>query len=129
MNHPAIGVPLFQESTILGIAIIQEVGIPINQLQDYMDISLCGVFQLVMGVPSIAGWFIVENTDLKWMMTGGTPIPGNLPLWIGITLIYMEILEQLYGNISYESIFVMIPNLQIDELRPEIPVVNGYKRL
>ena len=28
--------------------------------------------------PPTAGWFIVENANLKWMMTGGTPIiSGN----------------------------------------------------
>ena len=26
------------------------------------------------------GWFIRENPDLKWMMTGGTPISGNLQM-------------------------------------------------
>ena len=30
-----------------------------------------------MVVLPIAGWFIMENTILKWMMTGGTPISGN----------------------------------------------------
>ena len=24
--------------------------------------------------PAIAGWFMRENPNLKWMMTGGTPI-------------------------------------------------------
>ena len=28
---------------------------------------------IVMGVPK-DGWFIVENPNLKWMMTGGTPM-------------------------------------------------------
>ena len=27
-----------------------------------------------MGVPPIAGWFIVENPNLKWMMQRGTPM-------------------------------------------------------
>ena len=26
-----------------------------------------------MGVPPIAGWFLVENPDRKWMMTGDIP--------------------------------------------------------
>ena len=29
------------------------------------------------GIPPIAGWFIME-TPRKWMMTGGTPVLGNL---------------------------------------------------
>ena len=34
-----------------------------------------------MGVPPIAGWFISwKKNPLKWMMTGGTPILGNLHL-------------------------------------------------
>ena len=33
---------------------------------------------LAMRVPPIAGWFSRENPNLKWMMTGGTPISGNL---------------------------------------------------
>ena len=28
------------------------------------------------GTPN--GWFVVENPNLKWMGTGGTPISGNL---------------------------------------------------
>ena len=36
----------------------------------HMGMSLNG------GTP-IAGWFIVENANLKWMMTGGYPISGN----------------------------------------------------
>ena len=33
-----------------------------------------------MGNPQFAGWFIMENRTkfYKWMMTGGTPILGNL---------------------------------------------------
>ena len=30
-----------------------------------------------MGVPE-NGWFIRESPNLKWMMTGGTSISGNL---------------------------------------------------
>ena len=29
-----------------------------------------------MGVPPNGG-FVVKNPNLKWMMTGGTPISGN----------------------------------------------------
>ena len=36
-----------------------------------MGISING------GTP-IAGWFISWKIPLKWMMTGGTPISGNL---------------------------------------------------
>ena len=32
---------------------------------------------LKWGFPPIAGWFIREYSNLKWMMTGGTPISGN----------------------------------------------------
>ena len=37
------------------------------------------------GTP-IAGWFITENPTkiLKWMMTRGTPIWGNLHIWGGL---------------------------------------------
>ena len=38
-----------------------------------------------MGVPPIAGWFLVENPDLKWMMTGDIPYfrkpPYNMMIW------------------------------------------------
>ena len=32
------------------------------------------------GGTRIAGWFIVEHPNLKWIMTGGTPISGNAHL-------------------------------------------------
>ena len=42
-----------------------------------------------MGVPQ-NGWFIVENPNLKWMITRGTPISGNLHMksneYIGLSL-------------------------------------------
>ena len=31
--------------------------------------------------------FILKNPSYKWMMTGGTPIPGNLHLAMAITSI------------------------------------------
>ena len=40
----------------------------------------CGYYgevSIVMGV-SPNGWFRVENPNLTWMMTGGTPVLGNL---------------------------------------------------
>ena len=37
------------------------------------------------GTP-IAGWSIVENPNLKWLRTWGTPISGNL--YIGIIMGY-----------------------------------------
>ena len=36
---------------------------------------------IVMGVPPIAGWFIRENHNLKRMMTGGTPMAMETPIW------------------------------------------------
>ena len=32
------------------------------------------------GIPKMDqnGWFVMENPNLKWMMTGGSPISGNL---------------------------------------------------
>ena len=38
-----------------------------------------------MGAPIKNGWLLVENPIYKWMMTGGTPIYGNLHI---ITLLY-----------------------------------------
>ena len=38
----------------------------------YMGVSI------VMGNPQNA-WFMMENPNLKWMMTRGTPIYGNPP--------------------------------------------------
>ena len=37
---------------------------------------------IVMGVPKMAGLFHGKShsKDLKWMMTGGTPILGNLQI-------------------------------------------------
>ena len=35
-----------------------------------MEVSING------GIP-IAGWFTMENPNLKWMRTGGTPILGH----------------------------------------------------
>jgi hypothetical protein len=29
------------------------------------------------GYPKLAGWFTTKNPNLKWMMTGGSPIYGN----------------------------------------------------
>ena len=33
-----------------------------------------------MEVPPIAGWFVIKKTIYEWMMTGGTPILGNLDI-------------------------------------------------
>ena len=34
------------------------------------------------GYPKFAGWFFSrENPNLKWMITGGTPISGNIHIW------------------------------------------------
>ena len=38
-------------------------------------------FKRLKGVPN-NGWFMLGKTLLKWMMTGGTPILGNLHLWL-----------------------------------------------
>ena len=35
-----------------------------------------------MGGTPIAGGFIMDNPDIKWMTTGGTPILGNRYLFI-----------------------------------------------
>ena len=40
-----------------------------------------GGFQLVMGGTPIYGWFRKEHPIYKWMMTGVTPISGNLHIW------------------------------------------------
>ena len=37
---------------------------------------------MAMGGTPIAGWFRVKNPDLTWMMTGVTPILGNLHMAI-----------------------------------------------
>ena len=47
--------------------------------------SLYGGFQLgKWGYPRNAEWMLMENPMKKWMMTGGTPISGNLHIccWI-----------------------------------------------
>ena len=31
---------------------------------------------------TLHGWFIMENSNRKWMMTGGTPISGSIHDWI-----------------------------------------------
>ena len=36
----------------------------------------------INGVPKGAAWLIRENPNLKWMMTAGTPILGNLHIYI-----------------------------------------------
>ena len=48
----------------------------------------------IWGVParhgvSKTGWFMMENPNLKWMMTGGTPISGNL--YMGYISMYIFI--------------------------------------
>ena len=44
-----------------------------------------------MGIQN--GWFIMENPNLKWMITGGTPILGKHHLM----MIFMGIMEHLMG--------------------------------
>ena len=35
-------------------------------------------------------WFIRDNSNLKWMMTGGSAIPGHLHIYIifGLAILY-----------------------------------------
>ena len=33
---------------------------------------------IVMGVPQMVGFYFMENPNLKWILTGHTPISGNL---------------------------------------------------
>jgi hypothetical protein len=45
--------------------------VPNHQPVQYMEVSQNG------GYP-ITGWFMMDNPKIKWMVTGGTPISGNL---------------------------------------------------
>ena len=42
----------------------------------WMILGYYMVVSMWLGVPP-NGWFTKENPNLKWMMTGGTPISGN----------------------------------------------------
>ena len=46
----------------------------VNGKSDYLP---DGGFQLVMGVPKQWMVYFSESSDLKWMMTGGTPMLGS----------------------------------------------------
>ena len=49
----------------------------------------------INGESPIAGWFIVENPNLKWMRTGGTPISGNLHMFGLSSLSLLGIFRQI----------------------------------
>ena len=67
INHPAMGVPPLMESPMLLDAPAEGVG----------HLHQHGGFP-TMGVPPKNAWFLLGKIPLKWMMTGGTPISGNL---------------------------------------------------
>ena len=43
----------------------------------------------ISGDTPIAGWFIAEQPNLKWMMSGGTPIYGN-PEIFGLKIMWIK---------------------------------------
>ena len=64
--------------------IFQRGGPSTNQLKMMIQIwqvSKYGVSSSSWGYPFIAGWFTRDFILLKWMMTGGTPILGNLHMF------------------------------------------------
>ena len=45
-------------------------------------------FSMAMGAATIAGWlYFVEDPNLKWMMTGGTPMTMETPKTVVITIV------------------------------------------
>ena len=60
------------------------------------------------GYPQLAGWFLLRKIPLKWMMTRGTPILGNLHIYIYIHIyihIYIYICVYIY---IYLCIYIYI---------------------
>jgi len=57
---------------------------PNHQPVQYMEVSQNG------GYP-ITGWFMMDNPKIKSMMTGGTPISGNLHIQLGGSLRICEL--------------------------------------
>ena len=42
---------------------------------------------MAMGVTTIAGWlYFVEDPNLKWMMTGGTPMTMETPTLVSVRM-------------------------------------------
>ena len=44
------------------------------------------VVSIVMGVPPIAGWFMMENPNLKWMISRGTPMTQETTIVLSVPL-------------------------------------------
>jgi hypothetical protein len=69
----------------------------------YINIYYIYIYRGVpqMGVPE-NGWFIMGHPNLKWMITEGTPISGNLHIYF---IIFYFMLYFLFFNIFYMFIF------------------------
>ena len=56
----------------------------INGINKCVYIYTYIMYTYIWGVPKMGiprnGWFILDNPNLKWMMTGGTPTLGNLQI-------------------------------------------------